>query len=129
VTSEAPIKALILAELPELTLDSPKYNEAQNQLAKAEGAIKTENGLWELPGGKLLVPEELAPTLVSQTHQATHLGHNKLEELVRKYFLVPRLSSLMQDRTSELYCLLTGQCCLSAWTESSRDSAKRHAAL
>ena len=30
VTSEAPIKAFILAELPELTLDSPKYTEAQN---------------------------------------------------------------------------------------------------
>ena len=29
VTSEAPIKALILAELPELTLDSPKYTEAK----------------------------------------------------------------------------------------------------
>ena len=51
VTSEAPIKALILAELPELTLDSPKYTEAQNQLAKAEGAIKTEKGWWELLSG------------------------------------------------------------------------------
>ena len=30
VTSEAPVKALILAELPELTLDYPKYTEAQN---------------------------------------------------------------------------------------------------
>ena len=39
VTSEAPIKALVLAEMLELRLDSP---EAQNQLAKAEGAIKTE---------------------------------------------------------------------------------------
>ena len=37
VTSEAPMKSLILAELPELTLDSPKYTEAQSQLAKAEG--------------------------------------------------------------------------------------------
>ena len=82
VTSEAPIKALILAELPELTLDSPKYTEAQNQLAKTEGAIKTEKGQWELPSGKLLVPEELAPTLVSQTHQVAHLGHDKLEELI-----------------------------------------------
>ena len=45
------------------------------QLAKAEGAIKTEKRWWELPSGKLLVPEELAHTLVSQTHQATHLGH------------------------------------------------------
>ena len=71
-----------MAELPELTLDSPKYTEAQNQLAKAEGAIKTEKGWWELPSGKLWVPEELTPTLVSQTHQATHLGHDKLEELI-----------------------------------------------
>ena len=28
-----------------------------------------------MPSGKLLVLEELAHTLVSQTHQATHLGH------------------------------------------------------
>ena len=45
VTSEALIKAFILVELPELTLDSPKYTEAQNQLAKVEGAIKTEK-VW-----------------------------------------------------------------------------------
>ena len=44
------------------------------RLAKAEGAIKTEKGWWELPSGKLLVLEEPAPSL-SQTHQATHLGH------------------------------------------------------
>ena len=44
VTSEAPIKALILAELPELTLDSLKYTEAQNELGKVEGAITTEKG-------------------------------------------------------------------------------------
>ena len=28
VTSEAPVKALVLVELPELMLDSPKYPEA-----------------------------------------------------------------------------------------------------
>ena len=71
MTSETPTKALVLAELPELMLDSPKYTEAQNQLAKVEGAMKTEKGQWELPSGKLLVPKELAPTLVSQTHQAS----------------------------------------------------------
>ena len=32
--------------------------------------------------GKLLVPEELPPILVSQTHQTTYLGHDKLEELI-----------------------------------------------
>ena len=82
MTSEVSIKALILEELPEITLDSPKYTEVQKQLAKAEGAIKTEKRRWELPSGKSLVLEELATTLVSQTHQATHLGHDKLEELI-----------------------------------------------
>ena len=99
MTREAPVKALILAELPQVTLDSPKYTEAQNQLAKAEGAIKTEKGWWELPSGKLLVLEELVPSLVSQTYQATHLGHDKLEELIQKYFLVPRISSLCRTES------------------------------
>ena len=113
ITSEAPIKALVLAELPELALDSPKYTEAQNQLAKAEGSIKTEKGWWELPSGKLLVPEELARTLVSQTHQATHLRHDKLEELIRKYFLVPCLSSLC--RTESQNCTACLQANAASW--------------
>ena len=128
MTSEVAIKALMLAELPELTLDSPKYTEAQNQLAKAEGAIKTERGWWEFPRGKLLVPAELAPTLVSQTHQATHLGPDKLEELIWKYFLVPRLPSLC--RTESQNCTACSQVnAASAQTGTSRDSGKRHAAL
>ena len=45
------------------------------RLAKEEGAIKTGKGWWDLTSGKLLVPEELALNLVSQTHQETHLGH------------------------------------------------------
>ena len=106
MTRGAPVKALILAELPELMLDSPKYTEAPNQLAIVEGA-KTEKGWWELPSGKLLVLEELAPTLVSQTHQATHLGHDKLEELIQKYFLVPHLSSLC--RTESQNCTACSQ--------------------
>ena len=70
MTSEAPIKALMLVELPELMLDSPKYTEAQNQPAKAEGAIKTEKGWWKLPSGKLLVPEDLARSCVNDHHVA-----------------------------------------------------------
>ena len=107
MTSKAPIKVFILAELPELMLESPKYTEAQNQLAKAEGAIKTEKGWWELPSGKLLVLEELVPSLVSQTYQETHLGRDKLEKLIRKYFLVPRLSSL--GRTESQNCTACSQ--------------------
>ena len=61
--------------------------------------METEKGWWELPSGKLLVLEELAPTLISQIHQVTFLGHDKLEELIQKYFLVPRLSSLCRTES------------------------------
>ena len=69
--------------------------------------METEKGWWELPSGKLLVLEELAPTLISQIHQVTFLGHDKLEELIQKYFLVPRLSSLC--RTESQNCTACSQ--------------------
>ena len=59
--AEIPTGTFVLAELPELALDSPTYTEAQTQLAEAEGATQTDKGWWELPGGKLLVPEKMAP--------------------------------------------------------------------
>ena len=96
---EIPMRTFVRAELPELALDSPTHTEAQNQLAEAKGATKTEKGWWELPGGKLLVPEEMAPSLLSQAHRMTHLGHDRLEELIRRYFLVPCLSSLCRTKS------------------------------
>ena len=81
-SGEIPMRTFVLAELPELALDSPTCTESQNQLAEAEGAPETEKGWWELPGGKPLVPEEVAPSLVSQAHRKTHLGLDKLEELI-----------------------------------------------
>ena len=80
------MKTFVLAELPELALDSSTYTEAQNQLAEVEGATKTEKRWWELPAGKLLVPEEMAPSLVSQAHRMTHLGHDKLKKIDLKVF-------------------------------------------
>ena len=74
--------------MPELTLTLPQYTLAQDQLAEAERATKNEKCWWELPDGRLLVPKASAPTLVSQVHQATHLGHERMEELILKYFLI-----------------------------------------
>ena len=91
---EIPMRTFVLAELPKLALDSPTYTEAQTQLAEAEGATKTDKGWRELPGGDLLVPEEMAPSLVSQAHRTIYLGHDNLEVLIRRYFLVPGLPSL-----------------------------------
>ena len=41
-SQEIPMRTFVLAELPELALDSSTYTEAQNQLAEAERATKTE---------------------------------------------------------------------------------------
>ena len=68
--------------MPELTLTLPQYTLAQDQLAEAERATTNEKGWWELPDGRLLVLKALVPTLVSQVHQETHLGHDRMEELI-----------------------------------------------
>ena len=80
--------------MPELILTLPQYTLAQDQLAEAERATKNEKGWWELQDGRLLVLKALVPTLVSQVHQTTHLRHDRMEELIKKYFLIPLLSSL-----------------------------------
>ena len=56
-----PIRTFVLSKMPELTLTLPQYTLAQDQLAEAERATTNEKGWWELPDGRLLVPEALAP--------------------------------------------------------------------
>ena len=82
---------LLMGDLSEplLILTLPQYTPDQDQLAETERATKNEKGWWELPDGRLQVPAALAPTLGSQVHQITHLGHDKIEELIRKHFLIP----------------------------------------
>ena len=74
----------VLSKMPELTLTLLQYTPAQDQLAEAERASKNEKDWWELSDG-----EVLAPTLITQVHQAAHLGHDKMEKLIQKYFLIP----------------------------------------
>ena len=52
--------------MSELTSTLPRYTLAQDQLAETERAKKNEKGWWELLYGRLLVPEILASSLVSQ---------------------------------------------------------------
>ena len=93
-TGGGSIRTFVLSKMPELTLTLPQYTPAQDQLAEGEKATKNEKHWWELPDSRFLVPEALAPTLVSQVHQTTHLRHDRMEELIKKYFLIPLLSSL-----------------------------------
>ena len=53
------MRTLILVELPELTLDSPTYTEAEKQLAEVEGATKT--GKKKEDGGSHQVVSYLCP--------------------------------------------------------------------
>ena len=78
------IRTFVLCKVPELTSTLPQYIPAQDQLAKTERATKNEKGWWELLDGRLLVPKSLAPSLLSQIHQTTHLRHNQMEKLIQK---------------------------------------------
>ena len=78
------IRTFVLCKVPELTSTLPQYIPAQDQLAKTERATKNEKGWWELLDGRLLVPKSLAPSLLSQIHQTTHLRHDKMEKLIQK---------------------------------------------
>ena len=78
------IRTFVLWKVPELTSTLPQYTLAQDQLTKTERATKNEKGWWEQPDGRLLVPKTLAPSLGSQIHQTTHLGHDKIEKSIWK---------------------------------------------
>ena len=54
------MRTLILVELPELTLDTPTYTEAENQLAEVEGATETGKKKKE-DGGSHQVVSYLCP--------------------------------------------------------------------
>ena len=67
----------------ELVSTLPQYTLAQDQMVETERGTKNETGWWKLLAGRLLVPEALALSLASQVHQTTHLGHDKMEELIQ----------------------------------------------
>ncbi|KAK1346477.1 hypothetical protein QTO34_000333, partial [Cnephaeus nilssonii] len=50
--------------------------------------------------GGLLVSEALGQTIVIQLHQATHLGHTKLTELLRDKYYIPNLDSIADSTVS-----------------------------
>lgn len=78
----------------------PTYTEAEKTTSWSRGSHQNQEKKrrwWEPPGGKLLVPKGMVLSLVSQVHCMTHLGHfDKLKNLIWRYFLVPRLSSLIR---------------------------------
>lgn len=77
------IRRFVLSKMLELVSTLLQYTLAQDQLVETERATKNETGWWKLLAGRLLVPKALALSLVSQVHQTTHLGHDKMEKLIQ----------------------------------------------
>ena len=88
-----------------------------------------------MPSGKLLVPEELAQNLVSQTHQATHLGHaacsqvNAASQVFRQKLLGIQLKGMLpfehlgvefteMKPHRHYHYLLVMVCTFSGWVEA-----------
>ena len=92
VTSEAPIKALILAERPELTLDSPKYTQSALQISRERGL----EGMGRLPMLQAASAlESRFPECVPQT--VSGQGYSSREEFRDPTLLVTLLGTALSS--------------------------------
>jgi hypothetical protein len=83
-------KLLLAPELP----PSPNYTKEEEQWAKDEKGMKEEGVWWKLPDQRLFVPSAVAVALVKQQHELTHLEKTALENLLDRYYFIPKLPTL-----------------------------------
>ncbi|XP_045679078.1 LOW QUALITY PROTEIN: uncharacterized protein K02A2.6-like [Phyllostomus hastatus] len=62
--------------------------------------IQNQRGWIELPDSRLYLPRGVLRQIVEEVHRSTHLGQNKLEQLVKKYYLGPNLRDTIQSVTT-----------------------------
>lgn len=101
---EAAVKAesnlLPLVPQPELP-PNPTYSEEEEQEGARLGGTKKNGNKWiVLPNAKLYLPQGVLTKIVQDIHTSTHLGQNKLELLIRKYYLGPHLREIIHSITS-----------------------------
>lgn len=88
------ILPVLLAHLLE---GAPRYSTEEYKLANKLGTRPVASG-WEiLPDQRVLLPEPLGKTVVSQIHQSTHLGSTQLAELLSRDYHIPRLHALSKS--------------------------------
>ncbi|XP_039742869.1 uncharacterized protein LOC120621528 [Pteropus medius] len=77
-------------------VQAPNYSPQDIELGKQLHG-KFENGWLWIPDGRPLLPAALGSHLISQMHNATHLGGTKLIELLKRDYYIPGLTSKARD--------------------------------
>ncbi|XP_053512397.1 uncharacterized protein LOC128626051 [Artibeus jamaicensis] len=90
---------LSLVPQPELPPD-PKYSTEEEQEGTKLGGRKDKYGWIVLPDTRIYLPQGVVRQVVQDIHTSTHLGQNKLEQLIRKYYLGPHLRAVIHSITS-----------------------------
>lgn len=72
----------------------PKYSLEEEQEGTKLGGRKDKNGWIILPDTRRYLPQGVLRGIVQDIHTSTYLGQNKLEQLIRKYYLGPHLREI-----------------------------------
>ena len=77
----------ILPLLPQPNLPpNPKYSELEKLEGKKLGGRIEEEGWILLPDSRVYLPQGVLRQIVLDIHTSTHLGQNKVEQLIKKYY-------------------------------------------
>ena len=90
---------LPLIPQPDLPPD-PKYSAEEEQEGRQLGGEKNKQGWIELPDARLYLPQGVMSEIVKGIHASSHLGQNKLEQLIKKYYLGPQVRDIVQSTVS-----------------------------
>ncbi|XP_036906134.1 uncharacterized protein LOC118989894 [Sturnira hondurensis] len=91
----------LLPLLPQPTLPpDPKYSPEEEQEGIQLKGQKNQQGWIELPDSRLYLPQGVIREIVKDIHTSTHLGQNKLEQLVKKYYLGPNIRDIIHSIVS-----------------------------
>ncbi|XP_036913223.1 uncharacterized protein LOC118994651 [Sturnira hondurensis] len=94
-------KESVLPLLPHPSLPPhPKYTTEEEQLGKGLGGRKDQAGWIILPDSRIFLPQGVLGKVIQDIHTSTHLGQNKLEKLVRKYYTGPSLRDIVHSITA-----------------------------
>ena len=70
----------------------PNYSQHGSTWFKTENGSYLQGGWWKFEGGRIAIPEALAPAFVKQFYQETHIGHTAFETTFSQHFYILQLS-------------------------------------
>jgi hypothetical protein len=83
----------------------PWFTSQEQAWFETEGGNFLPDGWWKFTGGRIAIPESLAPIFVKQFHEGTHSGQTSLETTLAQHFYVPKLLNI-----SKTVCKMCSLC-------------------